>query len=153
MLNLCRRRRRRAHLCRRMHCLPVVAAAAAAAELVDNLVIYLMGNLVARVACGSRPTRPAVCASKDSVLHRLVSPCYRTLCGPVLAAAYPRDLSGNFISRKLPKLDLTTDAEYAASLVNVNMWLYKRATVQFIIWVSGRHFLARPGDISVRTCK
>jgi len=24
---------------------------------------------------------------------------------------------------KLPKLDFTTDAEYAANLVNVNMWL------------------------------
>jgi len=28
-----------------------------------------------------------------------------------------------FIPRKLPKLDLTTDAEYVANLVSMNMWL------------------------------
>jgi len=29
-----------------------------------------------------------------------------------------------FITPKLPKLDITTDAEYAADLVNVSIWLY-----------------------------
>jgi len=34
--------------------------------------------------------------------------------------AYPREVC---IPLKLPKLDLTADAEYVANLVNVNMWL------------------------------
>jgi len=33
-----------------------------------------------------------------------------------------RDIKG-FIPPKLPKLDLTTDTEYGANSVNVNMWL------------------------------
>jgi len=33
--------------------------------------------------------------------------------------------------QKLPKLDFTTDAEYVANLINVNV-VCKRATVQFI---------------------
>jgi len=38
-----------------------------------------------------------------------------------------------FVPPKLPKLDLTTDAAYFASLPNVNMYGRKRATVQYII--------------------
>jgi len=40
---------------------------------------------------------------------------------------------------KLPKLDLTIDAEYAANLVNVNRWLYKRVTVQFVMGTLNPH--------------
>jgi len=40
------------------------------------------------------------------------------------AGAYPMgDRIKGFIPPKLPKLYLTTDAEYVANLVNVNMWL------------------------------
>jgi len=38
--------------------------------------------------------------------------------------AYPWDIKGfTLYTPKLPKLDLTTDAEYVANLVNANVWL------------------------------
>jgi len=48
--------------------------------------------------------------------------------------AYAREI---YTSPKLPKFYLTTDAEYVASLVNVNTWFTgcKRTKVQYIAWV------------------
>jgi len=39
------------------------------------------------------------------------------------AGAYQRRAMKGFKPQKLPKLDLTTDAEYVANLANVGMWL------------------------------
>ena len=39
------------------------------------------------------------------------------------AVMHPRGFKWIY-SPKLPKLDLTTEAEYVANVVNVNMWLY-----------------------------
>jgi len=44
-----------------------------------------------------------------------------TLFYNLIPGVYPRGYK--FIPPKLPKLDLTADAEYVADLVNVNMWL------------------------------
>ena len=54
------------------------------------------------------------------ILFNLVVMCvYVHTCE---SAVYPRGYKGIY-SSKLPKMDLTTDAEYVANLVNVIMWL------------------------------
>jgi len=54
------------------------------------------------------------------ILFNLVVMCvYVHTCESVV---YPRGYKGIY-SSKLPKMDLTTDAEYVANLVNVIMWL------------------------------
>jgi len=40
----------------------------------------------------------------------------------MLIGAYPRGYEGIY-GKKMPKLDLTTDANNVANLVNVNTWL------------------------------
>ena len=47
--------------------------------------------------------------------------------------------TNGFIPLKMPKLNLTTDAEYVANLVNIKLCGCKHATVQFITWLCYLH--------------
>ena len=68
------------------------------------------------------PGRNRTPAIHTSQKRRNVDTLGRTHGRPNIPRAYPRGIKG-FISTKLPKLDLTTDAKYVANLVNVNTWL------------------------------
>ena len=58
------------------------------------------------------------------VFHKMDTMNVQCIKNLKAAGAYPiGDRIKAFIPPKLPKLYLTTDAEYVANLVNVNMWL------------------------------
>jgi len=57
---------------------------------------------------------------------------YKGICTPKMLCTEKGRYTSTNQPQKLPKLDLTTNTEYVANLVNINMWLQKG---QFITWV------------------